>query len=321
MSNDTADRPFYATRAVKAPDETRGLYWGLLLAIALVSGGLTWLVGFPKGGTIGADMVSQMAYLIGFASLPAVGISVVLAGLVTIALSWSPRRKDHRRGWFEDFAPLLLCAVVGGGIALAVAIGPSLRAAEAQVAVTTAIDAHVKRANADARRFNVELMEMMATNGPVLDPRRLARDAGYRNSPRIIAESRALFARHRKLSEDRFAESRAALAVYARDKPWRDDALAIWDRRIAQDREVSENFFNGQEEVMDSAERLIRILKGSPGFWEPRGYVFNRKADFDAFEAGMKTHRALVRDVNQQAVTLGLSNFESANRATAVVGQ
>ena len=321
MSEDAADRPFYATRAPRAPDETRTLYWALLAAITLVSGGLTWLVGFPKGGTIGADMVSQWAYLVGYASLPLVGISLTLAGLATIGLAWSPRRKDHRRGWFEDFAPLVLCAVVGGAIALTVAIGPSLRAAEAQVAVTTALDAHTKLVNEDTRKFNVELMEMLATNGPVLDPRPLARDTGYRQSPRLIAQTRALYARQRKLSQDRFAQSRLALANYAQGKAWRDEALAIWDRRIAQDIELTDNFFNGNEEIMDSAEGLIRILKGAPGFWEARGYVFNRKADFDTFEARLKTHRALVSDVNAQAVSLGMSNFESANRATAVVGQ
>lgn len=320
MSDDAADRPFYATRAARAPDETRHLYWALLAAMALAGGGLTWLVGFPKGGTIGADMVSQLVYLVGFASLPLVGISLALAGLTTFGLAWTPRRKDHRRGWFEDFAPLLLCAVIGGAIALAAAIGPSLRAAEAQVAVTTALDAHTRLVNDDTRKFNVELMEMIATNGPVLDPRRLARDTGYRQSPRLIAQTRALYARQRKLSEDRFAQSRLALANFAKGKAWRDEALAIWDRRIAQDLELTDNFYNGQEEIMDSAERLIRVLKGSPGFWEARGYVFNRKADFDAFEAGLKTHRALVTDVNAQAISLGMSNFESANRATAVVG-
>lgn len=319
MTEDTAGQPFYATRAAKAPDETRNLYWALLALTALVSGGLAWLVGFPKGGQIGADAVSQWVYLIGFASLPVVGISLALAAIVTLGLAWTPRRKKRLRGWFEDFAPLLLAAVVGGGIALAISIGPSLNAANAEVAVSTAIDSHVKRVNADNRTFNTELMELLATHGRPLDARRLSNDPGYRQTARIVSELRALFARQRKASEARFAESRAALAVYAKDKPWKDAALAIWDRRMAQDLEVNANFYNGQEEIMDSIEALIRQVRASPGRWNGQGYTFNRKADYDAFEAGLKRHRALVDDVNAQARTMGLSNFESINRATATV--
>jgi hypothetical protein len=70
---------------------------------------------------------------------------------------------------------------------------------------------------------------------------------------------------------------------------------------------------------MDSIEALIRRVRASPGAWNGNGYTFNRKADFDAFEADLKRHRALVSDVNQQAITMGLSNFESINRATATV--
>jgi hypothetical protein len=317
--NDKAEQPFYATRAARAPDETRNLYWLLLAATALVSGGLNAFIGFPKGGVIGADVVSRWVYLIGYASLPVVLISLLLAGAVTVALAWSPRRKDRRRGWFEDFAPLLLAAVVGGGIALAVAIGPSLRAAEAEVAVSLAIEAHSKRVNADNRAFDVELMESMVRTGAPLAPRRLSRDAGYRDTARIVAGMRTMFARQRKVSENRFAESRASLALYAKGKPWREAALASWDRRMAQDREVSENFYNGQEEILDSIEGLVRRLRASPGYWQERGYVFNRVADFNAFEADLKRHNALVRDVNQQAVTMGLSNVENINRATASV--
>lgn len=319
MTEDTADQPFWAARKGPAPDETRGLYWGLLAAIALVSAGLAWLVGFPKGGVIGADLVSQVVYLVGFASLPVVGISIVLAALATVGLAWTPRRKSHRRGWFEDFAPLLLAAVAGGGIALAVAIGPSLNAANAEVAVSAAIESHSKRVNADNRAFDVQLMESLATTGAPLNPRRLAKDKGYAQTPTIIAGLRKMFAAQRKQAEARFAESRAALDIYARGKPWRAAALASWDRRMAQDREVSDNVYNGQEEILDSTEDLIRILKASPGYWQDRGYVFYNRADFNRFETALTRHNALVRDVNQQAFTMGLSNLESINRATATV--
>lgn len=320
MSEQAAERPFYATRPARAPDETRGLYWGLLAATALVSAGLAWLVGFPKGGVIGADLVSQLVYLIGFASLPVVGISVVLAGLVTVGLAWSPRRKRRVRGWFEDFAPLLLAAVLGGGIALSVAIRPALNAANAEVAVTRAIEEHSKRINADTRAFNIQLTESMVRNGVLLNARRLSKDKGYVESARIIAGQRALFADQRSKTEARFAESRAALDLYARGKPWREAALASWDRRMASTREVTENFYNGQEEIMDSSEAIIRRLKASPGYWQPRGYVFNNLADLNAFEADLRRHGDLVSDVSIQGQTMGISNMESINRATATVG-
>lgn len=321
MSNDAADRPFYATRAAKAPDETRYIYWVMLVCTAMASGGFAWLVGFPKGGVIGADLISQVVYLVGFASLPVVGISLVLAALITIGLAWSPRRKNRLRGWFEDFAPLLLAAVVGGGIALAVAIGPSLNIANAEVAVTAAIESHNKRVNVDSRAFNTRLMETLARTGAPLDSRRLSKDKGYTQTARIVAELRALFAAQRKQSDARFAESRAALDVYAKGKPWHDAALASWDRRMAGTLEVTDNFYNGQEEILDSVESLVRRLRASPGYWQGDGYAFYSVADYKAFEADLSRHRALVRDVNAQAVTMGMSNLESINRATATVGQ
>lgn len=320
MTDQAAERPFYASRPARAPDETRGLYWGLLAVTALVSAGLAWLVGFPKGGVIGADLVSQLVYLIGFASLPVVGISVVLAGLVTVALARSPRRKRRVRGWFEDFAPLLLAAVLGGGIALSVAIRPALNAANAEVAVTRAIEDHSKRINADTRAFNIQVAESIARTGAPLDPRRLSKDKGYVQSARIIAGLRDLFAAQRRKTEARFAESRAALEVYARGKPWREAALASWDRRMASTREVTENFYNGQEEIMDSSEAIIRRFKASPGYWQSRGYAFYNVADLNAVEADLRRHRDLVRDVSIQGETMGISNMESVNRATATVG-
>ncbi|WGM39763.1 hypothetical protein [Caulobacter sp. NIBR1757] len=324
MSDGAAERPFYERGRARsagalAAGDSRRLFLALNAAAALIAAVVIYSVGFLGGGIIGADLASKVVYLIGYASLPVVGVALLLAVVVTVGLAFTPRRKERRRGWFDDFGPLFLAGLLGGGLALAVIIGPSLREAEIQVAITAALDGHHRRVNADNKALDKELRLSVNREGLLFYPGRLARDTGYRQSIRIIAEHRALFARYRERSDARFAESRLALAEHARGKSWRDRALSEWDRRIAEERGVADMFYDSEDALLDSAEGLIRRLKSSPGEWRGVAYYFDRPADLAAFDADIRRHRERETEASQQARAMGLTNFEAINNPMAAV--
>jgi hypothetical protein len=148
----------------------------------------------------------------------------------------------------------------------------------------------------------------------VITPQRVAADPGQRATLAKLDQMREIVAKYQRRDAERLEAARAKVAALPRNA-FTSGFLEGYDKARAQGGATSARAWRLELEMVDEHRKAIEALRRSAGRWQAQkdGYVFERQADLDAWQAPIQRIQALAAEQEQ----LSKSALESMERKAA----